>query len=279
MNPFLVPTLVVAAGMFVLGLRMSSPGISSGRNLILMLAGLAFAAPAILFVVFYTGIFGEATWFYTFRSWPGTELTAGGAGWIAGWLQAKRNQKPRVRKYVSAGFISFLLLLGVMIPYLKPIFLRPDWNDYADHWSNEVCLQSSESSCGPASAATLLHLAGETVTEKQIARESFTSRRGTENWYLIRTLRRHGLLVNYLIGPPEWTNLPYPAIIGVRIGGIEGTGHFIAVLDKVGDEYVVGDPMRGREQLGMARLLDHYYFTGFSIIAHLPNHGKIAMNY
>jgi ABC-type bacteriocin/lantibiotic exporter with double-glycine peptidase domain len=185
---------------------------------------------------------------------------------LAGWLQTKRSQSQRISKQVSAGFIPFILLLCVGAPYLKQIFLLPDWNGFSDRWSEGVCLQSSESSCGPASTATLLKLAGKPVTEKEIAQESFTSRRGTENWYLIRTLRHHGLNVHYSIGKQNQTSFSFPSIVGVRLGGKSGAGHFITILGKSGNRYVVGDPLSGREELDETQLQDRYYFTGFSIV-------------
>ena len=139
-----------------------------------------------------------------------------------------------------------------------------------------VCLQSSESSCGPASAATLLRLAGVMASEQDIARESFTTRRGTENWYLIRTMRRLGLQVDYRIQTADVNALPYPAIVGVRMNGVIGPGHFIVVLGKSGDKYIMGDPMRGREEVEPKELLHRYYFTGFSMVAEIPKAGNIG---
>jgi Peptidase C39 family len=272
MNPLFIPTLLGALAFFGLGMWTSRRVKSRAQKLSLVFIGLAGAVPALLFVIGYTGILGEVKWFYSFRSWPGTELTASGAGLIAGWLQAQRNQSQRVRKQMSAGFIPFILLLCVTIPYLKQIFLRPNWNNFTDRWSDGVCFQSSESSCGPASAATLLRLAGKPANEREIAVESFTSRRGTENWYLIRTLRRHGLNANYAIGQSGWNNLPFPAIVGVRLGSKSGAGHFIAVLGKAGNKYVIGDPLSGRAELDESQFQDRYYFTGFSIVVRSDNH-------
>jgi ABC-type bacteriocin/lantibiotic exporter with double-glycine peptidase domain len=160
--------------------------------------------------------------------------------------------------------IHFVTLCGYSL--FEANFLRPDWNNFEDRWSENVCLQNSESSCGPASAATLLRFFDKPASEKQIAEESFTSRRGTENWYLIRTIRRHGLEAKYLIHQPGDLDLPFPAIVGVRLGGNGGAGHFIAVLAKEGKDFVIGDPLIGREILSAHELLERYYFTGFSII-------------
>jgi uncharacterized protein YneF (UPF0154 family) len=265
MDPLLIPVIISAFVFFFLGFWLSRRSYSRLQNVTLVLFSLLAAIPAILFAVYFAGILGEAIWFYTFRAVPGTELAACGAGLLAGWFQTARNKSPHIRKRISAGFIPFVLLIIVTIPYLKPIFLRPNWDNFNDQWSGDVCLQSSESSCGPASVATLLELFGKTASEKQIAQESFTSRRGTENWYLVRTIRRHGLGAKYLKNEPNEVNFSSPSIVGVRLGGKTGEGHFIAVLGKAGDKYIIGDPLMGREQLTQAELLKRYYFTGFSI--------------
>ena len=192
-----MPVLAGTLAFFLGGIWLSRKALTKIQNYLLAVFSIVAAVPAFLFAVYYTGILGEAGWFYSLRSWPNSEFLACGAGLLAGWLQTQRSQSQKIRKQVSVGFVPFILLLCVGAPYLKQIFLRPDWNGFNDRWSEGVCLQSSESSCGPASAATLLKFAGKPATEKEIAQQSFTSRRGTENWYLIRTLRRHGLNVHY----------------------------------------------------------------------------------
>jgi hypothetical protein len=266
MDPLFVPTLAGTLTFFLVGIWLSQKAHTKIYNFSLAVFSLIAAIPAFLFAVYYTGFLGEAGWFYSLRSWPDSEFLACGAGLLAGWLQTKRSQSQNIRKQISVGFVPFILLLCVGAPYLKQIFLRPDWNGFDDRWSEGVCLQSSESSCGPAAAATLLKLAGKPASERKIAQESFTSRRGTENWYLIRTLRRHGLNVHYLIGQPNQTNLPFPSIVGVRLDGKSGAGHFIAILGKTGNRYLVGDPLNGRQELDDVQLQGRYYFTGFSIV-------------
>lgn len=267
MNPLFTPIVAGTLVFFFAGIWIARKARTKIQARSLVVIFLVAATPAFLFAAYYIGFLGEAGWFYTFRSWPNSECCACGAGLLAGLFQFKRKQSPRISKHLSAGFIPFILLLCVSAPYLKQIFLRPDWKGFGDRWSEGVCLQSSESSCGPASAATLLKLAGRSATEKEIAQESFTSRRGTENWYLIRTLRHHGLEVHYSIGQPDKIKFSLPSIAGVRLGGKNGTGHFIALIGKSGNRYVVGDPLNGREELDQAQLRDRYYFTGFSIAA------------
>jgi ABC-type bacteriocin/lantibiotic exporter with double-glycine peptidase domain len=112
----------------------------------------------------------------------------------------------------------------------------------------------------------LLRRLGKTSTEEQIARASFTSRNGTENWYLARTLRKHGVEVRFLFASDLNKPWPFPAIAGVRLPASGNTGHFIAVLDRIGDMYVIGDPLRGRLVQSQSELRETYHFTGFFMV-------------
>jgi hypothetical protein len=56
---------------------------------------------------------------------------------------------------------------------------------------------------------------------------------------------------------------PLPAIIGVRLRS--GSGHFIAVLGREGEAFVIGDPLDGRKTLPLERLRRRYTLTGFRL--------------
>lgn len=259
MNPLFYPTLLLTAVWFFIGLRISC----RVHSYWLPTTGVLLAIPAIIFAAYYSKIFGEAIWLYQIRSLPFTELAAASIGFLAGWLQYQRQSHPQWNRRISGFFIPFLTVLCVSMPYLKQIFLRPDWSQFKNRWIENVCVQSSESSCGPASAATLLHYFGKTGTELEIARESYTSRRGTENWYLIRSIRRRGLNADYAVITPDINHLPYPSIAGVKLNHADGSGHFIALLGRTGDKFIVRDPLMGREELPLKELADRYTFTGF----------------
>jgi len=258
-NPLFIPTLLLAVILFFAGQKISRQCGSCWLAFISLLA----AIPAVFFAAYYTKLFGEAEWFYTFRSLPFTELSAAGIGLFAGWLQHQREKSQRFKKMVSAFFVPSMTVLCVAAPYIKQIFLRPDWSKFEDRWSDGVCLQSSESSCGPAAAATLLRHYGKSVPERELARESFTTRRGTENWYLLRAIRKHGIPAGYVVVSPGVENILFPSIAGVRLRHAEGAGHFIALLAKSGENFIVGDPLNGREELTRGELQERYTFTGF----------------
>jgi hypothetical protein len=266
MNYLLFPTLLLAFLLFGVG---SLLGHRRGKGLfyILMLGLATLAAlPGIAFTVYYFKLFPEYAWFYEFRSWPFTELTASGAGLIAGLLHARYSPKPQFLRIAGRWFFPGLLLLGLLVPYLKPLVLAPRWSQFQDRWADSVCLQSSESSCGPACAATLLAHFGKTATELELAKECHTCRTSTEAWFLARALRKRGMNVRFQIDKDLSKPWPFPAIAGVRLPQLGNAGHFITVLGRTNDSYIIGDPLDGKVLLRPSDASKDYLFTGFFIV-------------
>ncbi len=261
MNFLLIPTLLIAAVLFALGVKVGQR-FNKTAFWPLCVAGFLAAIPGILFAAYYLKILGEPIWLYRFRSVPFTELAASGAGFIAGLLHGKCSPLPRFRRIAGAWFFPGILVIGLVVPYVKQ-FRRPLWDQFQDRWSEDVCLQTSDSSCGPACAATLLRKFGQSATEQEIARASFTSRNGTENWYLARTLRVRGLDVKFAFEPGTNKPWPCPSIAGVRLPESANSGHFIVLLERVGDKYVVADPITGKSLRTQSDLRGTYDFTGF----------------
>ena len=262
MNYWLIPTLVLGFALFGLGVTTSRRVAGVAFYSVLGLALMA-ATPGILFDMYYFKVLGEPVWLYQFRSYPGSELAAGGAGLLAGFLHGRFSRWERFHRMAGNRLFAILLFFGLVGPYLKPMFRPPLWAEFQDRWADEVCLQTSESSCGPACAATLLHQLGRPASEKLIAQESFTSRHGTENWYLARTLRRHGARVEFVLQKDPNAPWPYPAIAGVRV---ENTGHFVTIMDRHGDQYVIGDPLGGKHTQSQAAWQQSCQFTGFFLV-------------
>jgi hypothetical protein len=263
MNYLLIPTLLVTLVLFGIGVRAARRLANRLGFYLLASVGVLASVPAVAFTVYYLKVFGEPLWLYEFRSLPGTELAASGAGLLAGLLHGRYSPDPRFRRIAGRWFFPGVLVLGLLVPYAKPILRPPRWGEFQERWSEGVCLQTSESSCGPACAATLLRQFGRPATEKDIARASFTSRSGTENWYLARTLRQRGILVRFCLQRDPNKPWPMPSIAGVRLSNFGNSGHFITILGQADDKYVVGDPLEGKLVLSKSALLEKYTFTGF----------------
>lgn len=126
-----------------------------------------------------------------------------------------------------------------------------------------MCIQSTLSSCGPASTATVLRALGVEAGEGELVREAHTYMGGTEAWYLARAVRSRGLVARFVMNGGGFNEaIRLPAIAGVTLNG---RGHFIAVLSRNDDVFDVGDPMIGPEKRTRAELERRYGFTGFAI--------------
>jgi hypothetical protein len=263
MNPFFWPTLAASVILFWAGYRMVRAARAPSHIALLWMTALVLALPGGFFTCYYTGWLGEPLWLYRFRTISGSEISAAGLGLLAGVLEGTRESWPRFKRLTSRLGIPVLFAIILFVPYVKPLSRPLQLPGSPRGWVNGVCLQSTSSTCGPASAATLTRLAGKTIEEFDLARECFTSGKGTENWYLARALKRHGMQVAFRKTATN-TDLLFPAIAGVKL--TYGTGHFIPILGKEGDNYIIGDPMIGSEVKSLAELRDAYQFTGFFLI-------------
>jgi hypothetical protein len=243
---------ILAFAAFFVAYR-SSKRISTKSRILIAFLAIVAAIPAASFAVYYAHVIPEWNWYYQFRSIAGTEFLMVFIG-VAGGMVA--TLMPR--------FLLVIPLLGVALfsvaPIIKP-FIGPIPNgSFRDEWNGEVCLQSTPSTCGAASTATILKQLGADVTESELAAEAHSYARGTEAWYLARAARSRGFDVNFKFNPGFSPEDGLPAVVGVRL---ESIGHFIAILGQEGDKFIIGDPLRGRKLLSREELELRYDFTAF----------------
>lgn len=220
----------------------------------------ALSVPALWFDVYYLHILPEREWFYVLRSWPGSEFLVVFPGCAGGALAALL---PRVLLVLP---LSALLVAG-LVPYVKPLAGPIPAGAFRDHSEGDICLQSTPSTCGPASVTTILRKLGVRATEEEVARAAFSYAGGTEAWYLARYVRSRGLSPEFVFRRNFSLTDERPAMVGVRLGSV---GHFIAVLDYQDDKVTIADPLRGEERLSLAELNRRYQFTGFCMIIRRP---------
>src|SRR5262249_16479292 len=206
--------------------------------------------------------------FYNFRILPFTEIMGSGLGLILGILYSWFQPEALGGKLTAPA----ALLALVSVPFIKPILAPIDLTRLQDRCDGEVCMQSTFSTCGPSSAATILKLFGQNASERQLAAESFTYRGGTEIWYLARVFRQRGLDTHVVQRSLDSTWLPSPAIAGVVLPG--GAGHFIAVLRDTPDEMTIGDPLKGKVVIKKAELKNYYHFTGLFLLVNTTSHTR-----
>jgi hypothetical protein len=215
-------------------------------RIIASVASLLLCLPAAWFALYYLHWLPEPPLLYQLRSLPFSEGFLAALGIAAGFW---RSVLPRVLKAFPTAAGIFLLT----IPFLKPVFRPLDLATLHEQWKGDACIQSSYVTCGPASAASILrHLGDKGVSERDLAREAWTSASGTEAWHLAKALRRRGYQVSFLApdGLPEAKDLP-----GILGTGMDGAGHFIAVLEITADEIVYVDPLHGMDRKKISHFL------------------------
>lgn len=161
-----------------------------------------------------------------------------------------------------------LLLLGVLASVLEPWLLPAPPDLPPKGWKDGQCLQSHESSCSAAAAATLLKSVGLATSEREMQRLCLTSRFGTSIFGLARglakavehgsyrlrvervdrerlqTLRKPVILIVWL-APGAGVDPRYQA----EWGWTPGVRHTVLFYGFLAGGYVdIGDPAVGRER-------------------------------
>ena len=267
-NLLLLPTVALGLSLFVAGIKLEKWSTArSGRNAMWLLA-ITCALPGLLYATFYLHLFDDAAWFYELRTATHSELAASGVGLLAGMLYSKLEPEG----FGERAFALLAFLTVLMIPHAKPMLAPLNYAQMRDACTGPVCLQSTPSTCGPASAATLLRYLGFPASERGLAQESFTYRGGTESWYLARAIARRGLHTAFMLHNDSSRSMPTPSIAGVRLRG--NTGHFIAILDQTQSHVTFVDPLVGLATLEKARMTEKYRFTGFFLQVSRPGSGS-----
>lgn len=216
--------------------------------------------PSLLFAVYYLHILPEWAWFYTLRSWPGTELLGVFLGGAGGALTALLPRQALVLPLSGS-------ILLTTVPYLKPIMGPLPPNLFADQWRGNACIQSTASTCGPASVCTILKYLGRDPTERDAAHAAYSYGGGTEAWYLARYVRSHGFEPRFEFRKTYSPEAGLPAVVGVSLAG---AGHFIAVLAVAADRVTYADPLFGEATIPLSQFLQKYTFTGFHMVVTKP---------
>ncbi|MBI5095837.1 MAG: hypothetical protein HZB26_25815 [Candidatus Hydrogenedentes bacterium] len=257
-NPLIAPTLLLAYALAFASYAVTRRIKGVSLQAAWFVAAVLGALPAVSMPLYYTHLYDHWAAYYAFRALPYSELTASGAGLLAGVVAHWARRFHARGRFVDMALLV-LLTLGVAAPYAKPVLAPVAPGVFQDRWSEGVCLQST-ASCGAACTATFLKLFGFDMTERQIAQECFTYVAGTENWYLARALRKRGLNVTFVVLDPKARELPIPCIAGIKMGE---AGHFICILGEENGAIVVGDPLMGRYTCTKDELFAKIRFAGF----------------
>ncbi|MGC4121721.1 MAG: cysteine peptidase family C39 domain-containing protein [Myxococcales bacterium] len=243
----------------------------ASRRCALLVAGAAIALPWGLFPAYYLHLPAlDAPWYFQWRSQAWTDLLPAGVGLLSGCFAGWLRERARVDQHAGGrppwGWAAVARGLGVLAGLLVIAFAKP-WlgtlpaSKIHDEWRDGVCLQSTPSTCGPCAAATILKTFGEPATELQLAHEASSTRTGTLNWLLARALRSRGFDATFT-APEQVQEVVAPAILGVKVGA---AGHFVALLERTGEQLVIADPLEGRLSMTVAEFERRYPFARFAL--------------
>jgi len=194
--------------------------------------------PAISFTIYYFHFFEPPIWYIEFRAIPNIELLSCLIGFSIGYI----TNRYLIGFFNSMKFSVPFAIFIIAIPFLKPI-VSPITDDLPDDWIDKVCLQSCGSTCGPSSLATIFKYYGISKTEKDIAENCHSCASSTEIWYLIRYARVNNLLIK-CVSVDSIDNAKIPSILGTTLR--KTAGHFITLLGKENEYFIIGDPLKGR---------------------------------
>ncbi len=258
-NYNLIPAIIIGFLLYYAGLRLSKRMFINTQRWLMGVLFFVLCLPALSFILYYAHILGEPLWYIEFRSIDYIEVLSAMWGLFFGFVFAG---KP-MNKYLRLQW-PVICIVFIFIPFAKSWLMPPEilGTVMQDNWDNGVCMQTTHSTCGPASLATVMNGYKIPVTERQLAIGCYTAVSGTEIWYIIRYARNHGMRVNIQI-ERDIQQVSVPAILGVRISKIYG--HFIVLLDNRNGNLVIGDPAVGRRNYSIKDFKKRYGFNGFAV--------------
>jgi len=172
-------------------------------------------------------------------------------------------------KILLAILVVAVVLSQSVAPFAVPLFMVGKLESLETTLDkNDVCLQSTGYTCGPAAAVSALGQFGIEADEGQIALRAFTTTSGTDPDLLCRTINDmyadQGITAAYR--PFKFIDELKDA--GVTIVVIKHSfliDHYVTVLDVTDDEIVTADSLVGRYSMSHSHFLTIWRSTGIVI--------------
>jgi len=175
----------------------------------------------------------------------------------------------RLRILVSV-LIAVLVFAASVWPFLAPMFDRRQLRGLKTHIDRDgVCLQTTDYTCGPASAVTALRTLGLPAEEGEIAILSCTSEmEGTPEDMLADGLSREYSGSGLAVQCRAFTNVAELKQAGLTLAVVKYgfmVDHWVAVLGVTDSEVIVGDPLGGLDRLSYADFAAKWRFVGITL--------------
>ena len=171
-----------------------------------------------------------------------------------------------LRKLITVMMV--LVAINSVVPFIAPMVMRGKLEAMETRWhgNDEVCAQTSDYTCGPASAVTGLRRLGVQSGEGALAVAAHTTHfTGTEPDELARAINhlhvRDGVLAEY-----RWfdslADLPKEGSVLLRIKYGFMMDHWVAWLGEEDGKMILGDPLSGRMAMSTEKLRERWRHTG-----------------
>ncbi len=164
---------------------------------------------------------------------------------------------PRIEKLRLKILVFILVAVSstvlFIIPFVSPVLARKELKDIKTDIQDGICIQTTDYTCGPASAVTALYQLGINADEGEMAILAYTNPdTGTSDDLLSDAIEEkygsEGVTCTYrrfrsiseLIGN-------CPAIVVTKYSFL--IDHYVTVLDVTNDKVIIGNPSAGREAL------------------------------
>lgn len=165
--------------------------------------------------------------------------------------------------------LAVFLIHNAFLPFALPVFLRKKHASMQTKFYEDICVQSTQYTCGPASAATALKQFGIEAVEGEIAILAYTTPvLGTADNLLCRAIEK-----KYKSEGISCIYRPFDSIAQLKgicpvIAVIKFSffcDHYVTVLE-VSDDYVlIGDSLKGKEKLTYEEFKKKWRFTGIVV--------------
>ena len=183
-------------------------------------------------------------------------------------LTTPLSRVPQKRNRVMiATLMTFIVFFMAIWPFLAPLVDRGQLSRLRTHMDHDgICMQSTDYTCGPASAVTALRKLGLPAEEGQIAILSCTSfQEGTPLDMLADALNRQysasGLSVNCRV----FNNVSDLKQMGMTLAVVKYgvfVDHWVTVLKVTDSEVIVGDPLGGLGRYSYQDFAQKWRFIG-----------------
>lgn len=242
--------------------RLRSPYWAIGYFIPLVLVfvyGLAYHFPAIMFLPPFSWVMMGLKKFAVFGFIATMVLTT----------PLSRVPQKRNRILVSALMAVIVFAMGIW-PFIAPMIDRNQLSHLRTNIDkNGVCMQTTDYTCGPASAVTILRKLGLPAEEGQIAILSCTSGQdGTPTDMLADGLNRQYSASGLSVQCRVFNTVAELKDAGLTLAVVKYgfmVDHWVAVLEVTDSEVVVGDPLGGLDRMSYNDFAKKWRFVGIVV--------------